>query len=495
MSLIGVDFGGTRIKAIAFSLNGDIIASESREYSTVNERPGCFELDPYQVWQYAKEIIAIVAHACKDEIHAITVSSLGESFVCFDKEDHILTKFITYHDQRGKELFKELVDYFTLDTMKRVVGPRVNFIQSLYRLLVLKKEKPDIIDKTDKISFAADFILHMLGAEEHYCDYTVAMTTSCFNMEKLKWQEEYIEWAGIDPEIFPKVVPAGTQIGTLSPTIALEMGIRPGARLVIGPYDQVASTIGANTYQPGQLFNSIGTADAMLTFADKLADAKKAGDAGLFYDMHYYPNIYTVHLSPQYAGGSVLQWFRDHFGRYEKHISEEEGKDFYCEYEKKIPLEPTDLMVMGYFAGLLDGGNAKGTILNLTLDTKNETIYRAFMEGETYLARSRINELTNIGFPVQIVKTVGGGSKSNKFMQLRADIFKIPVATVSSTEPGVFGNALLGGAAAGVYDDIADIAEKLVHITKIYEPDPVRMKIYDEKFDQHQMLLKLLYKH
>ncbi|MHB1314552.1 MAG: FGGY-family carbohydrate kinase [Christensenellales bacterium] len=491
MSLIGLDIGGTSMKAVAFSLNGDIIASEHREYSAINEYPGCFELNSRQIWEYAKEIISKITYAYKSEIHAITVSSLGECFVCLDEDDNIISNCIIYHDKRGKDLFKEFVDHFTLDEIHRILGTRANYAQSLHRLRVLKKEKPEVIKKTKKICFLADFILYMLGGE-HCCDYTMAMTTSCFNAKKLQWQKEFIEWGGINPEIFPSVVPAGTQIGTISRSIAEELGINSGVRLVIGPHDQTASTIGANTYQPGQLFNAIGTNDAMLTFTNSLAIAKKAFDSGLYYGMHYYKDIYTVNPGPQYSGGAVLKWFRDHFGKLEKHLFEEAKKDFYSGYEERIPKEPTNLMVIGHFAGLLEDKDAKGAILNLTLDTNNETIYRAFMEGETYLARTRVEKIINAGLPISIVRTVGGGSKSDTFMQIRADIFKIPVATINCMEPGAFGDALLGGVASGIYNNIRDIADKLIRITKVFEPNPVNMNIYDEKYKQNQYLMQLI---
>ena len=492
MSLIGIDIGGTGIKASAFAQNGEMIASEHREYAPINNRPGCFELDPKLIWDDAKEIISIVARACNKEILAITVSAIGESFVCFDKDEHILTNFITYHDQRGKELFQDFVTYFKEDAVCKVLGTRASFIQTLHRLRALKYERPQIIEKTKKISFAGDFLLHMLGAREHCCDYTTAMTTSCFNVGTQDWQKEYIQWAGIDPEIFPRIVRPGTQIGTISPSIAQELGIHKGTRLVLGPYDQVSSSIGANAYHPGQVFNAIGTCDAMLTFTKSITEAKKACDYGLFYDLHYFQDTYTVHAGPQYSGGSIFQWFRDHLGGYEKYLYEKEGKDFYKEYEKNLPLEPTNVMVICHFAGTIFDKGPKGAILNLSLDTKNETIYRAFMEGETYYARARLNVLKKIGLPVEMVVTTGGGSKSDMFMQIRADNFKVPVATVDCREPGVLGNALLGGVAAGVYDSVSDITDKFVRIAKIFEPNPKNMCIYDERFEINQELSKLI---
>ena len=46
MALIGIDVGGTGVKAVAFSTRGEILASTYQEYDMYSDGPGHFEAGP-----------------------------------------------------------------------------------------------------------------------------------------------------------------------------------------------------------------------------------------------------------------------------------------------------------------------------------------------------------------------------------------------------------------------------------------------------------------
>lgn len=148
MALIGIDIGGTGAKVFSFSENGKILAHEYREHEPIRQKPGCFELDASKIWESIENMIYIVAQKSNESVTAITVSSLGECFVCLDKDDNILSKCITYHDSRGKDSFKKFQEDFKKETIEYILeGAHPSFVQTLFRLLIIKHTQPDVLKK------------------------------------------------------------------------------------------------------------------------------------------------------------------------------------------------------------------------------------------------------------------------------------------------------------------------------------------------------------
>ena len=227
-----------------------------------------------------------------------------------------------------------------------------------------------------------------------------------------------------------------------------ELGIDEGAKLVIGGLDHVPSSIGCGVTQKGQMMDAIGTVDCYFLVTDTIDPHEYDGD--FLFLPHYTENCFGG-LTANMAGGVLLKWFREHLGKYEKEMWKRDGLDFYVEYEKQMAKEPTDLIVLPRFAGYSDNMADRAGILNMTLSTTNEELYRAFMEGETY---EMYTMLLSYGQQIDSLTAVGGAAQCDTYMQIRADVFNLPVRTVESSQPGALGDAMAAGVAAGVFESI-----------------------------------------
>jgi xylulokinase len=86
------------------------------------------------------------------------------------------------------------------------------------------------------------------------------------------------------------------------------------------------------------------------------------------------------------------------------------------------------------------------------------------------------------------LRAIGGGAKSEWWLQIKADITGIPVAAPEITEAAGFGAALLAGVGAGIYENAASAAEKFLHFRSEFAPDISRQKIYNERFDLYKQV-------
>ena len=484
MALIGLDVGGTGVKAVAFTDGGIILSSAYQEYDMIQDHPGWYELEPAQIFEAARGVLKKAAAQCPEEVLGIGVSSFGESFVCLDENDNILSRSIMYLDNRGEEYVREMTDMLDLKQFRLRTGCVPRNLQSVYKMRVLEQYHPGTLAKTKKIHFIADFILSRLGGE-HYTDYGLAATTGAFDINQKTWIDDMFRWAGLDPAVLPTPTAAGTCIGKLSPSAAQDLGLKSGIVLISGGHDHVPSSLGSGVYRAGTAMNAIGTVDTFMFITDD-GDMMHHYEGTYGFKNHLLPGHYQMMPGGNLTGGVLLKWFRDHIGKYEKNLWAAQGKDFYTEYEKQMPKTPTDLLVLPRFGGYGTTFAERAGILNLTLSTTNEEIYRAFMESETYEMYTPLKHYMDNNKPLTGVTAVNGGANCDTYMQIRADIYNLPVTTVDCPQPGALGDAMLAGIAAGVYADVHQAVADCVKVRRVFTPDAENHAYYMQMYEKYR---------
>jgi xylulokinase len=272
-------------------------------------------------------------------------------------------------------------------------------------------------------------------------------------------------------------------MGEVPASIAAEIGVKPGAKLISGGHDHTAASLGVGLCKPGQMMNEIGTVDTMMLLTNDLSKLT-APNSTLNFSPHVTVGNFSVG-GGNLTGGVILKWFRDHFAKLEKSEWAAEGLPFYREYDKRIPPEPTDLIVLPRFStGSASKAEFAG-IMNLTLATTNEQIYRAFMEGEAYEMYTQFKRLNEKVSKVKNVIALGGGANCDAYMQIRSDVFNVPFATVNTEQAGTHGDAMLAGISVGVYKNIEEAIATAVSIKKTFEPNPKNHDYYMGMYEKY----------
>ena len=73
-----------------------------------------------------------------------------------------------------------------------------------------------------------------------------------------------------------------------------------------------------------------------------------------------------------------------------------------------------------------------------------------------------------------------------------ADALQIPVETVSCDEQGILGAAMAAGIGAGVYEDYAGAADRLVKVSGRVEPRKEYGPIYEQKYETYRKIVAAL---
>ena len=105
--IIGCDIGTTSVKAVAFSLTGDVLNSESASYPMFHPEPGYAEQDPEEIYSQTIQILDKLTTAMGDKPVALSFSSAMHSLMALDERGNSTSPLIIWADNRSGFLANE----------------------------------------------------------------------------------------------------------------------------------------------------------------------------------------------------------------------------------------------------------------------------------------------------------------------------------------------------------------------------------------------------
>jgi len=488
MSLMGMDIGSTGAKAVVFDREGNTIAECYREYRPESPNPGWQELDADEAWVMISEIIKEANQKAKgNPVTALAASAMGESMVFLDENGKQVHNAILNFDSRTIPQAEWWEEQVGKEKVFQITGMPLYFIHSINKIMWIRDERPEAFSKLRKCLCFEDFVYHKLGVEP-VIDYSLAARTMAFDVTKKEWSDEMIGLAGLEPSLFPKTAPSGTVIGEVDPKVAAELGFQKNVKVVTGGHDQPSTALGAGIVQSGIAVDGIGTVECITPAFDKPLLTKSMLDQNYCIYPHTAPGLYCT-VAFNFTGGSLLKWYRDNFGSEEKRQAEEEGRDVYDVLIEAASEGPSPILLLPHFT---TSGTpyfdvkAKGAVIGLTAETTKGDFIKAILEGVTFEIKNNIENLASNGVDIRELRATGGGSKSARWLQIKADIYGRPVASLNVNEAGCLGCAALAGAATGEYSSIADALEGMIEVVRVFEPAPDANARYEDRFQLYK---------
>lgn len=490
MKIAGLDIGTTGCKCTVFDEQGKYLAKAYRDYP-VRRAVGGHEVDVSVIMDGVYAVLGEMAKAYPD-IAGIGVTSFGETFVMTDETGKPLHTAMLYTDPRGKEECEELVVTFGAEKIAEMTGLRPHEMYSISKMMWLKKNRPEIYEKASYIFLMEDFVVYHLTGKRQI-DYSLATRTMAFDIQKLAWQEEIFRAAGIDVQKMSRVVPTGTDAGTITEEAAKQTGLGKETHIVSVSHDQVAAAVGAGAFDSSVAVDGAGTVECVTPIYDSVPDIQTMYEGYFSVVPYVIPGKYVAYAF-SYTGGALMQWCVDTLAKEEKQMAKKEGLSVneYLErsYDEQRGTEnPSNLLVLPHFAGAatpyMDTGS-KGAILGLTTDTTTADIYRGCMEGVVYEMLVNVQALRDSGCNFKKMHATGGGAHSKEWMQMKADLLGVPIVALKTVDAGTVGSAMLTGIAIGVFRDLEDAAAHMVEETNEYLPRKEMHEKYLKIFERYK---------
>jgi len=494
MSLLGIDAGTTGCKVAVFRENGDVLASGYVEYDVTRPAAGWEELDAVQVWDCIRGNIRKVVHAASqirpvDPVRGLAVSSLGEAVVPVSRDRRVLGPSLLNSDARGMEYIEALSDKLPNETLYSINGNVLGNHYSLTKLMWLRDHRQSLWSDTYKLLHWSPFIAYMLGTDA-VVDYSLANRTLLFDLETETWSDELLSLTGIPGDKLPSTVPSGHPIGTISKTAARDTGIPEGALIVSGAHDQCANAVGCGITRTGAAMYGMGTFICIVPVFDRRRPPAVMIPRGLNTEHHAVPGRYVSFIYNQ--GGSLVKWYRNTFAGAEYRAAlEADGPDIYPVLFAELPKGPSPVLVLPHFTATGPPefiSDSRGVIAGLHLAATRGDILKGVLEGITYYLRECIELLQDADLEIDEFRAVGGGSQSDRWVQLSADILGKPFSRPRITEAGALGAAILAGVGAGVFASAEEGAANMVTVEHRFEPDAGRRAAYSDRFALYREL-------
>mgnify|MGYP000862962592 CR=1 FL=1 len=493
--LIGIDEGTTGCKTCIFEFDGTLVGSDYREYPCYYPKSGWVE-------QYGDEITSGLFASCNSainkakidpkEIEAVALSTQGSVWGPLDKDGVLIRAFMGWQDTRGAAYVDRMMkgEYIDPAELYQIAGYGPATVPALTKYLWFKDNEPELFAKTEYFASHQEYFLQRFGADDWFVtDTASASRTGVFDIDNNCWSEKIIVDAlGLDINKFPKIVKAGTVVGTINKHIAEMTGLAEGTKLCVGAMDQNCSTMGGGLVKGGSAVAVIGTYGSTYVAMD---ESVRDPNRTLIFKHNSGPENYTFEAA-SIASASSYRWYRDVFCDLEVAAGKVVGTDPYeliNQQIDKVAPGANGISFLPYLQGAGSGPRsdnyARGCILNANLGTTKAEIARAVMEGITFEMRDNIDSIRRIGIELKDLRITGGGTKTPIWCQMQADIYKQTVSVLQTSETGCLGAAIYAGVGAGVYKDYEDAANKAVRIKEVYTPNPDNYEAYDRAYKRY----------
>jgi len=493
MSLLGIDIGTSGCKAAAFSEEGTLLALAYEEYDIQHPQTGWAELNSRQVWESVQHVISHTARqAQSDPVQALSISSLGEAVVPVTLRREILGQSVLNFDERGAEYLAELREKLDDEHLYRINGNPLGNQYSLTKLMWMRQHQPELYQQADLLLHWSGFAAFMLGAEPAV-DYSLANRTLLFDLEQCDWSDELLELAQLDRAKLPHTISPGRVIGSIDSRIADELGLPREAVIVSGGHDQCCSGVGCGVVEPGRAMYGMGTYICMMPVFEQRREPEVMLKLGLNTEHHAARGRYVSFIYNH--GGSMVKWYRDTFAQVEQAQAKAGGQDIFAQLMQEMPAQPSSILALPYWGPtgppeFID--DSSGVMLGLKLETSRGDILKGLIEATTFYLRECLEALPDAGITIEDFRAVGGGSKSEAWLQIVADVMGRPVVKPQINEAGVLGAAILAGAGCGVFSALDEGVGTMVKLERTFYPRPQMQQRYDERFEQYRRLWPLM---
>jgi xylulokinase len=502
LTLIGLDVGTTGCKAAVFTSKGELLSLGYREYSHYSPKPGWVELNPEEVWIKLREALRNALKGVPEEPQALGISSLGEAVLPIDEDGNPLYPAITAYDQRG-ETYKDSIEILRRELgdlqLFKLTGIPLNSMPSINKIMWIKGNMPDVYEKTWKFVCVEDYIIYKLTGKAAI-DYNLASRTMMFDIHKKRWCDTILEVIGITGDLLSEPVPSGTIVGEVSSEASGETGLPRGLGVAPGGHDQACSALGVGVAEEGPTMDAAGSVECIASAMEKPILTEHMLRAGHCCHCHTVEGRY-ISLGFFPSSGLILRWFRDQFASKEKGEAELSGVDVYdllVDLASKSPPGASKTLMLPHFSGGGTGPqpvlnrNSRGAFIGLTPFHSRGDIVRAILEGVAYELKVLIDYFEASGIKVSELRAVGGGAKSDFWLQLKADITGKRICLPEVTEATSLGAAILAGIGADIYSDYRGAIEETYRPRKIYEPNPSLNERYSQLYKVYKMIYPAL---
>lgn len=476
---IGIDLGTSGVKVILLDEDQTILATSHRLLSISRPHLLWSEQDPEEWWIATNEAISELALSYNlINVKAIGLAGQMHGAVLLDKYDQILRPAILWNDGRSEKECAELEQ--AVGNARKITGNIMMAGFTAPKLRWVAKHQPRIFADIAKVLLPKDYLRLKLSGE-YATDMSDASGTMWLNVASRQWSSELLTACQLDPRQMPRLFEGNEITGYLRVSLAKKWGMC-SVPIVAGGGDNAAGAVGVGLYKAGQSMLSLGTSGVYFVVTEKCVSNPENAVHSFCHALPARWHLMSVILSAT----SAIDWACNTLG----FIS---VSQFFSAVEQES--QSSDVLFLPYLSGERtphNDPNAKGVFWGLTHKDNRVSMARAVIEGVSFALAEGIKAIDESGGKSETITLIGGGSKSEYWRQLLADISGKNIEFRKGGDVGpALGAAKLAQLAVNRKTKIENICQPLL-LERCYQPNLSCYQYYVEKRERFALLYQRL---
>jgi xylulokinase len=475
--LLGIDVGTTAAKAALFSVDGRLQAVGQSEYPVNHVRPGWVEQNPEDWWQAVclaiRQALSLVPDASK-RVAGVAVSAQAPTLIPLNRAGQPVRPALIWMDRRAEAEAAHLDDVLGPGETYRITGNRPDAFYVASKILWFKTHEPQLHKQTHQFVQINGYINYRLTGTLTL-DPVHAALLQLRDYATGEWSLVLCDLCGVEPSQFPPVLPGHHIQGEITRAAGEATGLQPGTLVMVGTVDGSAAALEAGAVNPGMAAEMTGTSTVLL-----MPNGGGVTEPAFIAMPHAIPGVDLL-LGAMVASGASLRWFRDQFGQLEVQAGSQMHIDPFDLLTQQAAQTSGDVIFLPYMMGErapIWHTQARGVFFGLSLATPKAALIRAILEGTAFALRHNVDVARAAGVQIHEIRSVGGGTRSALWNQIKADVLGLPVLLPETSVGAPFGDAVLVGMGLGLYLDVSTTLHEIVRIRTRYEPDATAHQHY-----------------
>ncbi|ACA30964.1 FGGY-family carbohydrate kinase [Histophilus somni] len=476
---LGIDCGGTFIKAALFDTFGKMIGCVRENVDVISEQAGYAERDMYELWQVCASVIRKTIEHSQIEpsnIKGVGISAQGKGAFLLDKNHRPLGRAILSSDQRSLDIVKQ----WQADGIPEQLYPITR--QTLWTghpvsiLRWVKEHQPKRYEEIGAVLMSHDYLRFCLTGKL-FCEETNISESNLYNILTRQYDPALADLLGLSGIIdkLPPIIESNQIAGYITPEAATLTGLCVGTVVVGGLFDVVSTALCADLDDETKLNAVLGTWSVISGITDGIDDNQTLP---FVYGRYAQSEKLIIHeASPTSAGN--LEWFVKQWQLDYQQINQLIGE-----------LEPATSSVL--FVPFLYGSNAglgmQAGFYGLQAHHTQAHLLQAIYEGVLFSLMHHLNRMLQRFPNVKLLRVTGGPTKSKIWLQMLADLTGMKLEVPQIEETGCFGAALM--AKQGSSESTTDVFQTQTMFS--VEPNPIYFTAYQRKYQRYQKLIDSL---
>ncbi len=492
--IIALDSGTSVVKAIAFGVDGAILATSSRPNVWTPLPGGGAEQDMRRTFDDAAGVLAaltadLAVRFPGAEVVALGVTGQGDGTWVIDADGEPVGGGWLWLDARAASIVEGLNASGAAESVFAHTGTGLAACQQAPQLLWMDRHRPEMLARGTTAFHPKDYLYFRLTGARATSPCEGNFTFGDYRTRT--YQDDVIIALGLSHRkyLLPEIVDGTLQSHPLSAAAAARIGLPAGLPVSLGYVDVLCTALGAGLYGAGADagVTVIGSTGMHIKLVADVADVAPS-PAGTGYCMPFPVPGHTIQAQTNMAATLNIDWLADIVadaatltggGRPRADILRSLG-DLALAGRPGAALFHPFISAAGERGPFTDA-SARASLIGLDQSVGLKELARAVFEGLCFASRDCY---AAIGGPPADIRVTGGAARSPAIRALLAAVLDRPVRVSGQTEAGAAGMAMMAAVRNGVFANMADCAAVWVvpRLEAPLLPDPALVDVYDRLF-------------